>query len=78
MAVHIGKLIEQELKKQNRGKVWFANQICCTRANVYHILKSESIDCNLLKRISIVLKVNFLSYLANDTDSEISKSELNM
>jgi len=70
--MHIGQLIEHELKRQGRGKTWLANKICCTRENVYHILKSESIDCNLLKRISMALDVNFLSLLANEVSEEMS------
>lgn len=73
MAVHIGQLIEQELIRQQRGKAWFARQICCTRENVYRILKSDNIDYQLLRRISFVLNYNFFAILAQDTTTELQE-----
>lgn len=58
--VHIGKLIEQELRKQERSVTWFANKLYCERTNVYSIFKRESIDTALLLRISDILHHNFL------------------
>lgn len=69
--IHIGHMIEAELKKQGRSKTWFAQQICCTRENVYRILRNENIDYQLLKRISIVLNVNFTERLAYETQIEM-------
>lgn len=73
MAVHIGQLIEQELIRQQRGKAWFARQICCTRENVYRILKSDNIDYQLLRRISMVLNYNFFSVIAKDISIELDE-----
>lgn len=72
MAVHIGQLIEQELIRQQRGKAWFARQICCTRENVYRIFKSDNIDYQLLRRISFILNYNFLADLADEIDSDLT------
>lgn len=60
--VHIGKLIEQELRKQERSVTWFANKLYCERTNVYSIFKRESIDTALLLRISDILHHNFFDY----------------
>lgn len=60
--VHIGKLIEQELRKQERTVTWFANKLYCERTNVYSIFKRESIDTALLLRISEILHHNFFDY----------------
>ncbi len=60
--VHIGKLIEEELRKQERSVTWFANKLCYERTNVYSIFKRQSIDTELLVRISRILNHNFLDY----------------
>ncbi len=69
--VHIGKLIEEELRRQERSVTWFADKLCCERTNVYSIFKRQSIDTVLLLRISLVLHRNFFSvYL-----EELEKNE---
>jgi len=60
--MHIGKIIEEEFYRQGRSISWFAEKLCCDRTNVYKIFKRESIDTELLIRISLVLKHNFFIY----------------
>ncbi len=57
--IHVGKLIEQTLHEQGRTVTWFAQQLCCTRPNVYKIFRKESIDTHLLWRISCILDHDF-------------------
>ena len=64
--IHIVKLIELELRKQERSVTWFANKLYCERTNVYSIFKRESIDTALLLRISIILRHNFFNYYMNE------------
>ena len=66
--IHIGKLIELELRKQERSVTWFANKLYCERTNVYSIFKRESIDTALLLRISIILRHNFFKYYMNENE----------
>lgn len=56
---HIGQLIRQELRRQERNVAWFARQLSCDRSNIYRIFQKESIDTYLLVRISIILQYNF-------------------
>ena len=51
---HIGQLIRQELRRQERSVAWFARQLSCDRSNIYRIFQKESIDTYLLVRISII------------------------
>ena len=51
--VHIGQLIEQELRRQRRSVSWFAKELYCDRTNVYKLFRKESIDTLLLYRISV-------------------------
>ena len=57
--IHIGQLIEAELHRQERSVTWFAKKLYCDRTNVYKIFKKQSIDTELLWRISIILDCNF-------------------
>lgn len=62
--IHIGQLIEAELHRQERTVTWFANKLYCDRTNVYKIFRKQSIDTELLLRISHILNYNFFHYYA--------------
>ena len=66
--IHIGNLIKEELELQERSVTWFANKLCCERTNVYSIFKRESIDTDLLQRISKILHRNFFLYYIKDIE----------
>lgn len=55
----IGKLISDELIRQERTPAWLASKLGCDRTNAYKILKRSSIDTALLARISMALKHDF-------------------
>lgn len=57
--IFIGKLIEEELRAQERSVVWLARKLDCNRTNIYKIFHRPSIDTDLLFRISTVLNRNF-------------------
>ena len=57
--IHIGSLIEQELRRQDRSVTWFAGELHCDRTNVYKVFKKKSIDTQLLENICIILRHNF-------------------
>lgn len=59
--VHIGSLIGEELRRQRRPASWLAQEICCDRTNVYKILRKDSIDTELLCRISVALSHDFFA-----------------
>ena len=58
--IHIGKDIREELKRQGRSVVWFADAIHSDRSNTYKMLKKKSIDLTLLMQISELLQHDFL------------------
>ena len=64
--VHIGELIKQEMERQDRKPTWLAKKISCDRTNVYHIYKQESLNTDLLCRISLALQHNFFYDLAQE------------
>lgn len=70
--INIGQDIKEELLRQERTVSWFASKLGCDRQTIYRIFKKNSIDTNLLCRISIVLNRNFLKELSES----ISKTDL--
>lgn len=68
---HIGKQIEEELRRQERSVTWFAKQLCCERTNVYSIFKRESIDTYQLYRISLILQKNFFTLPFEEIEESI-------
>lgn len=61
MAIHIGKKIKEELYRQGMPVAVFAKKINRTRNVVYNIFERESIDTELLNKISRVLNCDFFS-----------------
>lgn len=68
--IHIGKMIETELRNQERTVTWFARMLCCERTNVYSIFRRKSIDCHMLYRISKILGRNFFEPYYLDCEEE--------
>lgn len=60
----IGILIKEELERQERSISWFARKLSCDRSNIYRLFQKESIDTNLLTRISVLLGRDFFSDLS--------------
>jgi plasmid maintenance system antidote protein VapI len=58
--IHIGKLILQKLKDEERTIVWLAKKVHCNDSNLGRMLKNnQHIHAELLLRISIVLNEDF-------------------
>ena len=70
MKRHIGNLIQNELRRQERGVSWFARKLSCDRSNVYRIFRKQSIDTELLTRISLLLECDFFSVLSDEVREE--------
>ncbi len=61
----IGELIRKEVYKQGLTKTAFAEKIHHQRESVYKIFEKDSLNTELLERISKVLKRNFFQDLAD-------------
>lgn len=64
--LHIGKLIQEELHRQERTVSWFARKLFCDRTNVYDIFQRRSIDTELLLRISMILNHDFFKHYTDE------------
>lgn len=63
--VHIGRIIETELRRQERTVTWLSRKIHCDRRNIYDIFHRDNIDTNLLMRISYALGVDFFKIFSD-------------
>ena len=64
--ITIGNMIEDEVRRKGIPITTFAGLISTNRQNVYNIFNRNSIDIELLGRISKVLNHNFFKDLADD------------
>lgn len=64
--IHIGHLIHEQLKADERSVSWLAREIHCTRNHVYKIFNKPSLDSTLILRISKVMHFNFFQYYTAD------------
>ncbi len=67
--IQIGKLIEAELRRQERSVTWLARKLYCERSNIYDIFKRENIDVKLLLRISLILRHDFFQYYSKEINT---------
>lgn len=63
--MRIGSRIHGELKRQGRSVQWLAKNLGLQRTSLYYIFRQDSIDMELLLRISICLNHNFLQDVAD-------------
>lgn len=63
--LHIGKMIETELRSQKRTVTWLSRQLHCDRRNVYDIFSRTSLDTSLLMRVSVILHYDFFKALSD-------------
>ena len=69
--INIGQTIKEELERQERPASWLAAKLGCNRQYVYRIFMKNSIDCDLLLRISVILHRNFFKEFSEAvTDSQ--------
>ncbi|MDE6631479.1 MAG: hypothetical protein K2K23_00605 [Muribaculaceae bacterium] len=64
--IHIGKIIEEELRHQERTVTWLSRQIHCDRSNIYDIFSRTSIDTDLLYKLSKALHRDFFTYYSSE------------
>jgi len=69
----IGNLIKMEVKRQERSISWLAKKLSCDRSNIYRLFQKESIDTNLLTRISIILQHDFFEDLSMRIKPQITQ-----
>lgn len=75
--MHIGAYIKEIFDNGPKTwtVTWFARQLNCDRRNIYSIFARQSIDTELLMRISKILGYNFFATLVMECEKEITKNK---
>lgn len=60
--IHIGLLIQTQLKADQRSASWLAREIGCSRNHLYKVFRKPSLDGELLLSISLAMNFNFFQY----------------
>lgn len=60
--IHIGHLIREQLKADQRSVGWLAREIGCSRNHLYKVFRKSSLDGELLLSISLAMNFNFFQY----------------
>lgn len=63
--LRLGERIHNELKQQGRSVTWLARQLGMERTSLYYTFRQNSIDMELLLRISFYLGHNFMEDVVN-------------
>lgn len=75
--IHIGELIKARLEQIERSPGWLARRINCDRTNIYKIFQRQSIDTELLARISKALEYDFFLDLSIEQKNRSEESATN-
>lgn len=59
--IHIGTQIRLKMEERQKTVVWLAEQLSCSRTNVYKIFDKYSVDTEQLTKISTILNFDFFS-----------------
>lgn len=62
----IGEEIRMRLRISRHSCVWMAQQLSCSRTNLYKIFKKQSIDTSELLRISRILDYDFFKLYSEE------------
>jgi len=71
----IGEKIKRLIRQKGYTVTEFAEMINCSRRTLYEIFRKNSIDTELLYRISLVLGYNLFDELSDKTKNDIGKYE---
>lgn len=76
--IHIGNLIGLRLKQLGMTKAEFSRRINRSPQNIHDLLSRESVDTNLLLKISEVLNYNFFKVFMpkNEVKKELSSKNI--
>jgi hypothetical protein len=76
----IGKLIKERLLEVGISKSELARRINCSSQNIFDVFERESIDTEMLLKISVVLNCNFFQAYYHQVEKEIAgdNSKINL
>lgn len=72
--IDIGKQIKEILLQQGKSVSWLARELGTNRMACYRMFSKQSVDTEVLRRVSIILKYDFFK-VYSDNISENSNAE---
>lgn len=63
-ALHLGEMLRSFVRASGHTGAWLAGKLHCDRTNIYKIFRRQSIDTDLLLRISVILRHDFFKDLS--------------
>lgn len=73
--LHVGKLIKTKLKERAHTCVWLAEQMGCSRTNLYKIFNKKYVGSRDLEKLSLILNFNFFEVLSKEMSEELSNKK---
>jgi hypothetical protein len=70
--IDVGKLIKERLEAEERGETWLADKLGKNRSFVYGLQRKNSIDTEMLLKVSKILKFNFFKAYYEWVEEELS------
>ncbi len=64
--IDIGKLIASELRRQGKSVSWLAREFVTNRMACYRMFSKQSVDTEVLRRVSIILKYVFFKVYSDN------------
>jgi len=71
--LNMGKLIKEELKRQDQTIAWLARKISSDRSNFHKLLNKYDISHDKLQKISKILKHDFFKYYSTDLQKDTNE-----
>ena len=73
--IDIGKLIIAELRRQRKSVSWLARELGTNRMACYRMFAKQSIDTEVLRRVSVILKHDFFKVYSINIAEETNVSD---
>lgn len=71
--IHLGKIIQEKVNKSGLTITEFAEKINLSRPAVYQMFNKQSVDSDLLVRISLILKENICEFICREAESALTQ-----
>lgn len=72
---HIGKVIKDELGRQERSIAWLARKIGCDSSSLNRHLKKQYTEMDIIVRVSVALGHNFGEELLKHINEKMESAE---
>jgi len=72
--IHFGKIIKEKVKRSGMSITEFAKKINISRPAVYQLFQKKSVDCELIRKISILLGENLFCDIYNEVQKTLPEN----